>query len=190
MTPAFTDPVADAQRCFRAVLDATARPGTLHTVHTVAAPAHPPAPLHRATAAVLLTLLDAETTFAWDGAPAEALAWLGFHCGARAVPQTDASFVLWCGGAWPDGLRSGSDDVPEDGATLVLQLPALGSGPEFRLSGPGLREPATLGIAGLPPGFPELWAANTALFPRGIDLVLCSGDRLAALPRTTRVEAL
>lgn len=187
MTPAFADPVFDAQTCFRAVLDATARPGT---IHTVTAPAHPPAPLHRASAAVLLTLLDAETTFAWDGAPADALAWLGFHCGVHLVPRPEAAFVLSLGGAFPEGLRLGTDDVPEDGATLILQLPALGTGPAYRLSGPGLREPATLGIEGLPPGFAPDWAANTARFPRGIDLVLCSGDRLAALPRTTRVEPL
>jgi alpha-D-ribose 1-methylphosphonate 5-triphosphate synthase subunit PhnH len=30
---------------------------------------------------------------------------------------------------------------------------------------------------------------NHAAFPRGIDLVLVAGSRLAALPRTTRVEA-
>ena len=45
-----------------------------------------------------------------------------------------------------------------------------------------------LQVEGLPQAFLADWATNGARFPRGIDLVLCAGDRLAALPRTTRIE--
>ena len=38
-----------------------------------------------------------------------------------------------------------------------------------------------------PAGFAARWAANRALFPRGVDLVLCAGRDLAALPRATAV---
>ena len=41
---------------------------------------------------------------------------------------------------------------------------------------------------GLPADFPAQWAVNNAQFPRGVDVVLCAGDRLAALPRTTRIS--
>jgi alpha-D-ribose 1-methylphosphonate 5-triphosphate synthase subunit PhnH len=43
-------------------------------------------------------------------------------------------------------------------------------------------------VAGLPLEFWDAARANAARFPRGVDLLLCAGDRLAALPRTTRVE--
>jgi len=43
-------------------------------------------------------------------------------------------------------------------------------------------------VAGLPPGFLAEWEANRALFPRGVDVILCAGDHLAALPRTVRIE--
>ena len=60
--PGFEDPVRDAQVTFRAVLDAMARPGRLHHAgQNLTAPA----PLDRATAAVLLTLIDNETPLWW-----------------------------------------------------------------------------------------------------------------------------
>ncbi|HZF78124.1 MAG TPA: phosphonate C-P lyase system protein PhnH [Acetobacteraceae bacterium] len=43
-------------------------------------------------------------------------------------------------------------------------------------------------VGGLPPGFVAAWGANRARFPRGIDVILCAGDRVAALPRTVRIE--
>ena len=88
--PGFTDPVRDAQSTFRAVLDAMARPGRLHHVGqnlTV------PAPLDRATAAVLLTLIDNETPLWMDPAAVAARDWLAFHCGATIVEAPEASDV-------------------------------------------------------------------------------------------------
>ncbi len=184
LTPGFADPVLDSQSCFRAVLDAMARPGT---VHTVATPPHPPAPLDPATAAVLLTLVDAETGLWLDPRAAPLAAWIGFHCGAPLVPRPEASFGLALAPLPLAGFAAGSDDAPEQGATLILQVAAFGTGPRYRLEGPGLAAPATLAIEGLPPGFLADWAHNHARFPRGIDLVLCAGSRLAAFPRTLRV---
>jgi alpha-D-ribose 1-methylphosphonate 5-triphosphate synthase subunit PhnH len=85
-------------------------------------------------------------------------------------------------------LNPGSDEAPETSATLVLQLAALGSGTTLQLSGPGLAAPTTMQVDGLPPGFVGEWATNHARFPRGIDLILCAGDRLAAFPRTLTIK--
>jgi alpha-D-ribose 1-methylphosphonate 5-triphosphate synthase subunit PhnH len=73
--------------------------------------------------------------------------------------------------------------MPETSATIILQVASLTPGRRFVLQGPGLREPALLGVEGLPLDFGAIWQRNHALFPRGIDLVLCAGDHLAALPR-------
>jgi alpha-D-ribose 1-methylphosphonate 5-triphosphate synthase subunit PhnH len=51
-----------------------------------------------------------------------------------------------------------------------------------------LREPEVLTVDGLPPDFAALWAANHALFPRGVDLMLCAGNDVAALPRSVTVK--
>ena len=56
------------------------------------------------------------------------------------------------------------------------------------LAGPGLRVPAVLAVDGLPAGFASAWQENHALFPRGIDIVLCAGTSLAALPRSVALQ--
>ena len=184
--PGFADPAADAQSCFRAVLDAMSRPGT---IAAAGAGLRPPTPLDPATAAVLLTLADNDTPLWLDPAASTAADWAAFHCGApRAGSIGAAAFA--CALTMPalSGLHPGTDLAPEGSATLDLQVPALGQGASFRLSGPGLRAPALLRVEGLPDDFASQWAANHALYPCGVDLVLCAGGRLCALPRSVRIE--
>jgi len=50
--------------------------------------------------------------------------------------------------------------------------------------------PVVLEIDGLPADFAARWAANHALFPRGVDVILCAGTSVAALPRSVTVEAV
>jgi alpha-D-ribose 1-methylphosphonate 5-triphosphate synthase subunit PhnH len=184
--PGFADPVADAQATFRAVLDALARPGRLHPAGEGLVA---PAPLDPATAALLLTLADPDTPLWLDPALAPARDWIAFHCGAPLVAEpAAAAFVVTTTLPALDRLRSGSDEAPEDGASVILQLPAIGEGDRFRLAGPGLAAPQRFAATGLGPDFAAAWRANRALFPRGIDLLLCSGTRLAALPRSVAVE--
>jgi alpha-D-ribose 1-methylphosphonate 5-triphosphate synthase subunit PhnH len=186
LTAGFAEPVLDAQRCFRAVLEAMARPGR---VQRVAALPEAPAPLALAAAAVLLTLADADTPV-WLDAGAQAEAWLRFHAGCPLAPTpAEAAFLLACGA--PPALRDlaqGTEEEPHRSATLVIQVAALEEGTGWRLTGPGIEREHRLRVTGLPAGFPAEWGANHALFPRGVDVILCAGDRLAALPRTTALE--
>ena len=159
-----------------------ARPGT---VHRIGGPAEPPAPFGRAMAAVLLTLVDGETPVWLDeGAPA---AWVNFHCGAPSVERERAAFGVVLGTVDLMRFGAGSDDGPEEGATVILQVAGLGRGRALRLEGPGIETFARLEVEGLEAGFVAGWAANGARFPRGVDLVLCAGDLVAALPRTVRI---
>ena len=43
-------------------------------------------------------------------------------------------------------------------------------------------------VDGLPADFASAWQANHALFPRGVDIVLCAGTSLAALPRSVALQ--
>ena len=186
--PGFIDPVAGAQQSFRAILAAMSRPGSLHAS---GADLTPPACLNPATASVLLTLTDGETSLWLDPALAAARGWIEFHCGTRfSETPEQAGFVLAT--ALPDlgTLNAGTDDGPEDAATIIVQVAALGDGMAYRLSGPGIAETAELRVRGLPDDFIHIWRRNHALYPRGVDVVLCAGNQLTALPRSVRIEEI
>jgi len=180
--PGFADPVLDAQATFRAVLEAMSRPGR---VQRIAPPPELPPGLSPAAAAVLLTLVDAATPLRLT-AGREAEAWLRFHCGCPLV-RDGAAFVLDPTAHMAE-LEAGTDEEPERGATLILEVAALEEAPGWRLTGPGIRESHALRVGGAPPGFLADWAANRARFPCGVDVILCAGDRIAALPRGVAIE--
>lgn len=190
----FADPVQAAQQVFRAVLEAMSRPGRVQVLPAdVLAMLEPPSP-ERGQIAVLLALLDAETSVWLDphASVHGAVQYLRFHTGVRVVDDaasaafavtraTPASAALWA------TLADGSDETPQAGATLIIEVPSLEAGPALVLRGPGIESAQSLRAGGLDDAF---WAARTALaprFPRGIDLILTCGDRIAALPRSTRV---
>ncbi len=184
MNPGFADPVLQSQACFRAVLEAMARPGLIRRVAD-----GPDAPgLDPVTAAVLLSLVDQDTPLYLDPAFAGAADWLRFHAGVPLVAAGAAAFALV---GMPDfaSFGAGSDEAPEEGATVLVQVAALGRGVPCRLTGPGLAAPGTLWVEGLPDAFVQDWAGNARLFPRGVDVILCAGEQLAALPRTVMIEA-
>lgn len=180
----FPDPVLDAQRCFRSVLEAMARPGR---VFRIEAALTPPAPLGLAAGVVLLTLADADTPV-WLDAPAAA-DWLRFHAGCPLVAEPGAAQFVLATGAMPPlaTLAPGSEEDPQLAATLLVQVRALRAGEGWRLRGPGIEHEHRLAVDGLPDDFLAQWAANRAGFPRGVDVVLCAGDALAALPRTVAI---
>lgn len=180
MTPGFADPVAEAQTCFRTILDAMAHPGRVQSVRGVTAPS----PLCDAAAAVLLTLLDHETPLWLDPEAEAARPWIAFHTGA----PNGASFAMALSLPDLDGFPAGSDEMPETSATIIVQVASLTSGRAYSLDGPGLREPTVVNITGLPADFASIWQRNHALFPRGIDLILCAGNTLTALPRSVSVK--
>ncbi len=188
----FAAPVFDSQAVFRAVMDATARPGK---IVDLAAEAAPPKPLSEAAGAIALALFDHETPVWLDHelAGAEAVAdWLRFHTGA---PVTDApeeaAFALISDSAHMPALssfRQGTAEYPDRSTTLIVAVETLKSQSVIALRGPGIKDAATLAPAPLPVGFHDQLRTNHAQFPRGVDLVFVAGARIAALPRSTRIQ--
>ena len=167
----------------REILEAVARPGTIHRVQG----ARPPAPLSVAAGTALLVLTDPTTHLHLAGrADCPAVReWIAFHIGAPLAVAEEADFAL---GTW-DALqpvsrfRIGQPEYPDRSATLIVDCDRLvNHGPT--LTGPGIENATWLNL-------PETAAfdANRALFPLGFDTLFTAGDQIAARPRSTRVEA-
>lgn len=191
--PGFADPVAEAQAVFRAVLDALARPGLPQVLGVDLAP---PAPLTPELAALALALADADAPLWLDpslaAAPAVA-AYLRFHTGARVVADpAEAAFALV---ADPRRMppfaafAQGSEAYPDRSTTLVVAVGRWDAAAPLVLAGPGVRGEVRLTAAPLPEGLVAGLAANRALFPRGLDLILVGLGRVVGLPRSTGVLA-
>ncbi|PKQ13416.1 MAG: phosphonate C-P lyase system protein PhnH [Alphaproteobacteria bacterium HGW-Alphaproteobacteria-1] len=179
----FSDPSTDGARAFRAVMQAMARPGRIERLEGAA----PPAPMSVAAGVVALTLCDPDTPVHLAGAlDCDAVrGWLSFHTGAPVVGRQAAVFAF---GTWQallplEGYVMGTSDYPDRSVTLIVELARLEAA-GARLSGPGIAGVSALSL-------PEVAAfrANAAHFPLGMDFLFCCGSLLAALPRSTRVEA-
>jgi len=184
----FADPAREASRAFRAILDAMARPGTVSRVDGAA----PPVPFDAAMGAAALTLCDPDAPV-WlaPGWGSTALAgWLGFHCGAPVVES--ANQAMFAFGpvealAPADRFAIGTPENPHLSATLICGVSAF-EGPGLRLSGPGVDGETVLPMSRNDcAAVSALLAPQRGLFPLGRDLILCCGDRLAAIPRSSRV---
>lgn len=199
MGAGFSDPVAGAQQVFRHLLDALALPGRVHELAALGAGVQPPG-LGLAATLSSLTLLDAESPFHLAGDlnnSAAAAAYFRFHCGAPMAAATTAQFTLVrdCHldpSLW-DSLPLGSDEQPQLGASLLIEVSgldeklALPGAALLNLRGPGIATEQSLVVQGLTLAFWRWRQALAPAFPCGIDLVLCCGSRLAAIPRSTLI---
>lgn len=179
----FGDAPVDSAHAFRAAMTAMARPGDIRRITGAA----PPAPLSVAAGTLLLTLCDPETRVHLGGAAdTDAVRqWLSFHTGATICSAAEADFAL---GSWADLMplsryRIGTPEYPDRSATLIVECETLENAGAV-LSGPGIRDTARLSL-------PDAVAlrCNAMLYPLGCDFFFTCGDRVAALPRSTTIEA-
>ncbi len=178
----FADPAIGSAHAFRSVMEAMARPGSIHSIEG----ASPPAPLSPAMGAVLLTLCDTETPVYLAGEmECDAVrAWISFHTGAPLLGPAHCMFAI---GTWEalaplSSYPIGTSEYPDRSATLIVESADLAAS-GARLTGPGIKEEAQLSLPDL-----AAFQSNRALFPLGLDFIFTCGDRLAALPRSTKVS--
>ncbi len=183
LTGGFDNAPVESARAFRAALSAMARPGKIEEV----AGATAPAPVSPAAAALLLTLCDRETPLHLaPGHDGQAVRdWVAFHIGAPLVGPDQAMFALGRWQALGDLARfpMGTPDYPDRSTTLIVELDALAQ-TGARLTGPGIETEARFALPDIAP-----FRANHAAYPLGLDFYFTAGARLAALPRSTNVEA-
>ena len=188
----FPAPVLASQAVFRAVMDAFARPGELKRLPGMSAA---PAPLSATAAALASALLDYETPLWLDPVLARAsqvVEWIRFQTAAPMTvnPRLAAFAIIAEPSQAPpfDLFALGSAEYPDRSTTVVLQVQRFGAGERLSLFGPGIAGRAQLAAEPLPLDFQDRLAANHALFPRGVDVVLVSPEAVAALPRSVTSE--
>lgn len=188
--PGFADVVLDSQAAFQGLMWALARPGLPRRLE---AAIEPPEGLAEASAIALLTLADFETAVYLPPPRAEGPAgdYLRFHTGCRLVAEPREAMFAVAESSSAEGLLAalpiGEDRYPDRSATLIVEVDAFAGGEPVRLCGPGLRETLEIAPAGPGPGFWRAVAANHALYPLGVDLLLAAGREVIGLPRSTGV---
>jgi alpha-D-ribose 1-methylphosphonate 5-triphosphate synthase subunit PhnH len=189
----FSEPVFGAQKVFRAVMDALARPGLAQTFPGLPAA---PAPLSPAAGALALALADYDTPVWLDpplAAAADVGAWLRFHTGAPVV--SDPARAAFAFVADPlrvppfEAFALGTPEYPDRSTTIILQLERFAGGPPLTLGGPGIAGSRQFSAEPLPHDIAGRLVANRALFPRGVDVLLVTMDQVVALPRSIHVLA-
>ena len=171
----------DAAHAFRRIMDVIARPGQIAQLTG----AMPPEPLSVAAGTLILTLCDPETSvFLAPRYDTQAVRdWITFHTGAPFVSEERARFAV---GDWSElpleRFSIGTSEYPDRSASLIVELPEL-SQTGATLRGPGIKDQAGLSLPDI-----AAFQDNALLFPLGLDFFFTCGDRIAGLPRTTKVS--
>ena len=182
----FADPDRDAQSAFRRILWAMSNPGDIVDLDFSA---EPPEGLPVAAGAVLLALADVDTPI-WLPAfyRKDWQRWLAFHTGATPAASAESAALAVIHPAredlLPTDFNAGEDRYPDRSTTVLVVCDALDGGTAIKLSGPGIN-----GARSIQPRGPDarFWRAvmdNNALYPRGVDVLLVTGSRMLALPRS------
>ena len=161
------------QTVFRQLLSAFSFPGRIQTLTE-----------GDALTQTLATLVDRETTLADPQNLLNDLTRQRLQ--ARMTGPERAQFIVATGSLPPIFEPSlGTLESPEQGATILLKVTALGKGACWQLTGPGIATTQALAIEGLNPAWlvgRQVWNEG---FPLGVDLILMDENRIVALPRTT-----
>lgn len=186
----FTDIVSESQESFRTVMDAFSYPALARDF-----PARSSAwgAMPATTVTLLLTLVDQDTAIWLDHPYAEddeLRACIAFYCGAPIVAEPARAAFAFISDAARIGdftrFAQGDPDFPDRSTTVVVQTGELQSGPHM-FCGPGVLEPRGFGAIGLIEDFAAQWRRNRRSFPLGVDLILVTAAKIAALPRSLRL---
>lgn len=181
----FTDSPLQSAQAFRKIMNVIAKPGTIETLNVGA----PPAPLSKAAGTLILTLCDSQTPiFLAGNFNNEAIRdWITFHCNAPIVEAgQDCMFAVgdWAALLPLDTYPLGIPEYPDRSATLIVEMDAL-TNDGYALKGPGIKDVNHLSL----PEF-DAFEINAKRFPLGLDFYFASDEKIAALPRTTKISKI
>jgi alpha-D-ribose 1-methylphosphonate 5-triphosphate synthase subunit PhnH len=182
------------QHCFKTLLLALSRPGTIHPLNQPLESAFSHLSLPSSLSAVAHTILDEQVTLAPCSPDGEA--WveeLASSTGTRRAPLAEADYVL--GKSVPTLskirlIKQGTLLAPEDGATLLLwcDQEISGSAGTVRIAGPGIESSLLFRASGT---LIRLFKKRMTVpfeYPMGFDIFVISAEGILGLPRTSTLE--
>ncbi len=191
------DPVHDAQRHFRGLLDSMAHPGQIRDLDCQ--PLAPADGLDPAAAAVTLALLNRDCTFAAFGYPDAVIDYLrqNTRC-PLARSGSEAEYLLFARDsvdlAVLASANTGDPAYPETGATVLIQVNALAPGGlgadtlTVTLQGPGVDGSIRFQMSGVSSAVLGILREKNDEYPLGVDTIFTCGERLVSMPRSSRLR--
>ncbi|AMV73714.1 phosphonate C-P lyase system protein PhnH [Desulfuromonas carbonis] len=169
---------------FRALLQATSRPGTLQRL--------PVAPQATPLFSLLDCLLDPEVSFSLAAPDLQLGDAIRQRWGAAECAVEAAGFFIAPQGrsyGQLERLSRGTPEYPDRGATVIYQVESFAPGGLTPLlSGPGIKDRLRVSIHGLDPAELPLLRLVNSEFPLGVDAILLSpGGELLCIPRSTEI---
>lgn len=188
------DALFDAQRHFRVLLDAMARPGTICSLNDVRL--SPPG-FYVATALIGFALMDTNVKFYIDWKDARADSYFTVNTAAQAAQAEQADFLFVKGNKYSDVVakaKVGEYAYPENGATVIIEVEQLSAEPEaaahcITLKGPGVNSQAKVYVQGLQLDFLKDIKEKNVEFPVGVDAIFTDKENhIFCIPRTANVQ--
>lgn len=189
-TPVMTPRAAREQHAFRELLDAMARPGTIHTAASAEEDGRP------AGVTLLEALLDHEVSFAVVPPNAEVEGLVLRLTGSYLAGTRIADYILAEGDGIVAALEEASEGKPEYpdwGATVLAVVNTISAGPgqgaRLDLRGPGIQDTRSVWVDGFSADARATFAARNREVPLGVDVVLVARDgTFTCLPRYTVIQ--
>lgn len=187
--------IFDSQRHFRTILDAMARPGTIHRIKDQQI--NPPDDLHRVSAYIGFALLNAEVTFYIDGVRKQIAYYFTINTFSRESLCSEANFLFLTGSSSTDIIdtaKSGNLLYPERGATLVIDIDTVSSVPlvhghGLTLQGPGVENEISFFIEGISLSLIAAIKEKNEEFPLGVDVILTDRHNdFVCIPRSSKIS--
>ena len=184
------DEVFDAQEHYRLILDSMARPGKINTLPPLNI--NEPMDINNASALIAFALLNTDASFC---APEDETVanFIKLHTSAKVAEMENADLVFVSGLRDDDfisSLKAGTLPYPENSATVIadvtrISAAAMSNCLQLTLKGPGVKDTATVYVAGLSTVLLDDLKKQNLEFPLGIDLMLTdSHNQMICIPRS------
>lgn len=187
--------IFDAQEHFRVIMNATARPGSIHSLKEIEI--YPPAPLNKAAAYVALALMNKDVACNVQLTNTQEIeTYLLLNTGVNFSEVEKANFIICNQNVSVEVIENANEGdpiYPEQSAFIVLQVEEISNAKlnnsiELVLEGPGIEKTQNLYITGAKKQVLDtIWEKNSE-YPLGVELILCAANgQIASIPRSSKI---